>query len=250
MTLYAVRGLEKTSESFRRGLAAVAADVGADATALAAVMSFETGGSFSPSIRNPLSGAVGLIQFTRSTARQLGTTDNELADMTREQQLTWVHKYLRRVGAPGRLRTVADHYAAVFAPAFIGKPDSAPMYRTGAAYDQNKPLDANRDHIITKGEAARSVVRIYNAAKARGPLGEGGKADVAPFPAGTTGAAVAVESDVMEELKHLPARVQRFSDEVGDHLDRIEQTLDNLVRATPPKNPTQAAKAAGQDGKR
>lgn len=61
---------------------------------LAAVMDLETDGTFSPSIRNPTSKATGLIGFTNKTARRLGTTTNELAEMTAIEQLPYVRKYL------------------------------------------------------------------------------------------------------------------------------------------------------------
>ena len=172
MTLYAVRGLDQTSEAFRRGLAAVATQLDADPTALAAIISFETAGTFSPSIRNKQSGAVGLIQWIPSTARTvLGMSTDELARMTREQQLPLVLKYLRAVSRGKKLSTVSDFYAAVFGPAFIGKPDSTVMYRAPSrAYEWNKALDRDRDGKITKGEAAAPVLAIYNTARNRGPL--------------------------------------------------------------------------------
>lgn len=50
------------------------------------VMSFETGGSFSPSERNGI-GATGLIQFLPGTPRGLGTTTDQLANMSSVDQL-------------------------------------------------------------------------------------------------------------------------------------------------------------------
>jgi len=183
MTLYAVRGLDQTSEEFRRGLCAIATQLEADETALAAIMSFETGGTFSPSIRNPDSGAVGLIQWIPSTARAvLGMSTDQIARLSREEQLPLVLKYFRAVARGKRLRTVSDFYAAVFAPAFIGSPDSVVMYRAPSkAYDWNQALDWDRDGAITKGEAASPVLAIYNTARARGPLPGGEPGSTVPF---------------------------------------------------------------------
>lgn len=174
LTLYAVRGLEKTSEEFRRGLAAVATQLEADPNMLAAIISFETGGTFSPQIRNPKSGAVGLIQWIPSTARAMfGMSTDQIAKLSREEQLPLVLRYLREVSRGRRLDTVSDFYAAVFAPAFIGRPDSVVMYRAPSdAYDWNKPLDWDHDGAITKGEAATPVISIYKTALARGALPE------------------------------------------------------------------------------
>lgn len=182
MSLLAVRGLENTTEAFRRGLAAIAAQLGCDASMLAAVISFETGGTFRADIRNKQSGATGLIQFMPSTARRLGTTVEALARLTPEQQLPWVHKYLNSVSASGRLRTLSDHYAAVFAPAYIGKPEDTVMYAApSAAYEMNKVLDANKSGGITKAEAARYVASIYQTAKQRGTVPDKEPGSPVPF---------------------------------------------------------------------
>jgi hypothetical protein len=234
--LCAVRGLEKTSEAFRRGLCAIAADLDADPTALAAVMSFESG--FDPAIKNRQSGATGLIQFMPSTARRLGTTTADLARMTAEEQLSWVHKYLRSVNAQGRLRTVADHYMAVFAPAAIGKPDTATLYSTGQAYSQNSGLDLNRDHVITKGEAAARVVALYQAALARGPLPpkEGGTGDsLAPFPAGSSSSAPGDEGALT--LADLSKQLENFQDETNERLTRVDTHIAILLKQTDLTNP-------------
>jgi len=183
MTLYAVRGLDQTSEQFRRGLASVAVELDADPTMLAAIISFETGGTFSPSIRNKHSGAVGLIQWIPSTARHiLGMSTDEIGKLTREEQLPLVLKYLKTVSRGRKLATVSDFYAAVFGPKFIGSPDSTVMYRAPSkAYEWNKGLDRNRDGAITKGEAASIVNGIYKTALARGPLVDKGADHTIPF---------------------------------------------------------------------
>jgi len=58
----------------------MAGRLGAKPEHLLAVMSFETGGSFSPSETNFI-GATGLIQFIPDTARGLGTSTAQLARM-------------------------------------------------------------------------------------------------------------------------------------------------------------------------
>ena len=60
-----------------------------------AVMSFETGGSFSPGQKNQAgSGATGLIQFMPNTAKGLGTTTEELSKMNRAQQISMLRNTL------------------------------------------------------------------------------------------------------------------------------------------------------------
>ena len=83
----------KVSEGFRNKARAIAVDLGCNPDFLMAAMAFETGETFSPSIRNPQSGATGLIQFMPSTAKALGTTTNDLATMSAEDQLDFVAKF-------------------------------------------------------------------------------------------------------------------------------------------------------------
>jgi hypothetical protein len=126
---------------------------------LMACMAFESGETFSPSVRNAAgSGAIGLIQFMPATAKGLGTTSDHLADMTAEQQLEWVHRYF--LPYKGKLSRLSDVYMAILWPAAIGKPDTAPLWDASTrptTYRQNAGLDANKDLTITKGEAAAKV---------------------------------------------------------------------------------------------
>lgn len=123
---------------------------------LMACMAWESGESFSPSVRNAAgSGATGLIQFMPSTAKSLGTTVEALAAMTAEDQLRWVYFYL----APwkGKIHTLSDLYMTILWPAGVGKPESYPIFTGGIAYRQNAGLDLNKDKMVTKAEAAACV---------------------------------------------------------------------------------------------
>ena len=132
---------------------------------LMAVMSFETGGTFNPSIPNAAgSGATGLIQFMPSTARGLGTTTEALARMSRAEQMQYVEKYLSNKGVRGG--NLSDVYMAVLFPAAVGKPDDYVLFGrgamsgyTGRAYTQNRGLDSNGDGSVTKAEASAKVLR-------------------------------------------------------------------------------------------
>jgi len=144
---------------------------------LLACMSFETGKTFSPSVRNPNGSATGLIQFIESTARGLGTSTAELARMSRVGQMDFVRRYfltgpIRNVASP----TIEDLYMAILWPAAVGKPndfvlftdpgeDRAPRNATGRrtdAYWVNRGLDKNKDGRITKSEAAAKVREHIN----------------------------------------------------------------------------------------
>lgn len=164
--LLAVRGIEKLSPAGRAELVRVADRLGVPPSDLAAVISFETAGSFDPAQKNLAGGsAIGLIQFMPPTARMLGTTSRELAAMTVVEQLAYVEKYFHPVRS--RLRDASDLYMAVIAPIGIGKPPGFVLYSKGGNYSANSRLDQNKDHKITKAEAARPVQNILFAARNR-----------------------------------------------------------------------------------
>ena len=75
-------------QDFRAKVRSVAAQLKINPDWLMAIMAFETGGTFSPSVQNAAgSSATGLIQFTSATAVGLGTTTAALARMTAVEQL-------------------------------------------------------------------------------------------------------------------------------------------------------------------
>lgn len=151
----------KVSPAFRVKVHAMAARLGLEVDHLMAVMAFETGETFDPAIRNPLSGATGLIQFMPATARRLGTSTDALASMSAEEQLDWVERYFATWR--GRLGTLADTYMAVLWPRAIGKPDDYALFKEpSTAYRQNRGLDRNKDGAVTKHEAAWKVQRALD----------------------------------------------------------------------------------------
>lgn len=123
---------------------------------LLACMSFETGRSFNPAVRNRQSSATGLIQFMADTARGLGTTTEYLASLTRTQQMDWVLKYfkaspLRKVSAP----SIEDLYMAILWPVAVGQPNTYVLFKIGtASYQVNHGLDIGNKGYITKADAA------------------------------------------------------------------------------------------------
>lgn len=145
-------------------------NLGINSADLLTAISFETVGTFNPSIKNPGSTATGLIQFLESTAKGLGTTTAELAQMDRTQQMEYVEKYLRPF--KGRMKNLGDVYMAIHWPAGVGKDDSYVMYREGSNnYAANKGLDVNGDGTVTRGESLQRV---------RQSAGSGGQGGMAP----------------------------------------------------------------------
>ena len=89
---------------------------------LMAIMEIESAGTFSPSIRNSL-GYVGLIQFGKPAAQDLGTTRDKLAAMSDLEQLDYVERYFKKSKLP-KNASPSTIYTAVFMPKFINESES------------------------------------------------------------------------------------------------------------------------------
>lgn len=127
---------------------------------LMAAMAFESGETFSPSIKNAAgSGATGLIQFMPSTAKSLGTTTADLAKMSAVDQLFYVEQYFKPYAK--RIASLPDMYMAILLPKYIGQPDSSVLFSDGVAYRQNSGLDTDKDGVVTKLEAASKVTEKF-----------------------------------------------------------------------------------------
>jgi peptidoglycan hydrolase-like protein with peptidoglycan-binding domain len=172
--IIAVRGIENTSPAFRQKLVSVANNLGIEPNWLATVISFETGGKFSASVRNAAgSGATGLIQFMPSTAANMDTSTDELAAMSNVEQLDWVEKYLSPY--KGRMHNLNDVYLAIFMPSQMGKSaDSIVASEGSKVYEQNAGFDGSGKGYFTVGDITGAVRGLYNAGVNRGivPTGE------------------------------------------------------------------------------
>lgn len=105
---------------------------------------------------NPYSGAVGLIGFLPETAKKLGTSSEELKQMTVDQQLDYVYKYFKlALNNDKRIHKPADLYLAIFSPLDLGKHDSTIIGKrknhdiSKKIYHQNKALDTDNDSVIS-----------------------------------------------------------------------------------------------------
>lgn len=142
----------KLSNNKLESIARVAKNIGVSPNDLAAVISFETGGSFSPSAKNPLSSATGLIQFMSGSGgtkgAYYGMSRNQFASLSFDEQMNYVEKYFKERGfKAGQNRSVADAYTAV----------TGYGYRKGSsAYNLNKVWDSNKDGYIDKGEMVQN----------------------------------------------------------------------------------------------
>jgi hypothetical protein len=147
---------KKVSSAFKSKVIQICDDLICDPSNLMSAIAFETGESFSPSIRNRQSGATGLIQFMPKTAIGLGTTTDALAAMSAVDQLDFVRQYLKPF--KNKMNTVSDVYMTILFPVAVGKPEAFVLFKKPSrAYDQNSGLDANKDGQVTKAEAAAKV---------------------------------------------------------------------------------------------
>lgn len=145
--------------------------LGIDPDWLFTVISFETGGTFSPKVRNAAgSGAFGLIQFMPSTAQNLlktSTRDEAVAQgmamSFKDQLFKMVVPYLR---GP-KLSSLEDVYLKIFWPAAIGKPDSLVIGDSNGTdfqkkvYTQNKGFDRDGKGYLTRGDVVRKIRTLY-----------------------------------------------------------------------------------------
>lgn len=143
----------KVSPAFRAKVIDISKKLECNPNHLMAVMAFETGRTFRPSVRNQAgSSGTGLIQFMAPTARRLGTSTSELARMTPERQLDYVYKYLKPF--KGQLGTLERLYNAVLR----GSPKSGETFKRGTlAYKQNRGLDSDKNGVITPRESTARV---------------------------------------------------------------------------------------------
>ena len=143
--------------AFVEAVRAVSANNGIEPEWLMRAIAFETGHSYDPGIQNGYSRATGLIQFIPSTAKGLGTSVEELARMSRDEQMVWVDKYLKPY--KGKIKNFGDLYMAIHYPKAVGKDDTYVLYQEGTkAYTGNAGLDTNKDGAVTRAEAIAHVI--------------------------------------------------------------------------------------------
>ena len=129
-------------------------------TALMACIAFETGRTFSPSVKNAAgSGATGLIQFMPTTAKGLKTSTAELAAMSFEEQMSYVERYFKPYAS--KVKTIEDLYFAIFMPKYIGANLDSVVFNQGTiAYTQNSGFDSSKKGYITVGDITERIRRI------------------------------------------------------------------------------------------
>jgi hypothetical protein len=108
---------------------------------LANIIERESG--WNPASTNPDTKATGLIQFMPDTAKDLGTTVDQLRKMSRGEQAPYVQKFFDRVTSNGKkqLARPGDLYLFTFTPAYWNSPDDKVIFAPGTkAWVQNAGL--------------------------------------------------------------------------------------------------------------
>ncbi|MYM56920.1 Calx-beta domain-containing protein [Thalassovita mangrovi] len=147
--------------AFQQAIIDLAEKYAIPAAYLLAIMDFETAGTFSPSLQNPISGAVGLLQFTQIGISGWDVTLEQLAAMSAAQQMEWVEMYFDRYIAPGSAPSVSDLYMSVLWPVAADQPDDYVLFSEGSLYySQNAALDLDGDGEVTKLEASAAVTAL------------------------------------------------------------------------------------------
>lgn len=148
------------SDGFYSEVVAISEKVGCDPNALMAVMDAES--KILPHEENDATHAIGLIQFMPRTAKELGTSNEKLRNMSAEEQLIYVEKYLmnaKKMAKIGKNEKVDSGtlYALVFMPS---KAKQNIFATAGTkAYKLNENLDKKNDNDgkITKADLAAKV---------------------------------------------------------------------------------------------
>lgn len=123
-----------TGIGFQTKLRQIATALGVQADHLLKIMHFETAGTMDPAIRSGgNTGATGLIQFMPKIATSLGTSTEQLAQMTAEQQLDYVYQFYKANKLPPG-SSLSDIYLYTYMPAVMrsGKPDTFVLGKKGA----------------------------------------------------------------------------------------------------------------------
>lgn len=180
----AVSGIDRLSSNDLFALKVVADEIDVPIDSLVTIMSLESG--FDPQARNASTGATGVIQFIPSTARMLGTTVDDLFQMSFQQQLPYVAKFYEnnRCTGPG-FEDPGELYVCTFCPAIKGKPEDFVVGEEGVTdvvspcatsasmdtvYRQNRGLDVDGDGVLTAGNVRDKARRRLSEATGRIPI--------------------------------------------------------------------------------
>ena len=141
---------------------------------LAALINFETAGTWDPLVKNPNSSARGLIQFVDATARTLGYRDS--LDLVQKHpsissQLRGpVLRYFQNFREP--VKSKQDFYMRVFLPAYRFAAPDAVIYSDDS--EKRKKFQAANPGVVTVADYVNKLESQYKRAKVRFPSSSNG----------------------------------------------------------------------------
>lgn len=133
---------------YKQNLLRLSERLGVPANYLDAVIEIES--RRNPQARNKDTGATGIIQFMPSTARELGTTVEEIYNMSLDEQFELTYRYFITHSKGKQLNRPCDVYLVIFYPKYIGY--SLDTVFPNSVYQVNKGLDYNKNGVLTVGD--------------------------------------------------------------------------------------------------
>jgi hypothetical protein len=159
MNLIHIERVKTNREAFDAKVQSISRALGINPNWLMQAM-FQESGLDSTAV-NPISKAVGLIQFMPATATGLGTSTDALRKMSNIEQLNYVQKYLSTY--KGKIKSFVDLYMCIFFPVAIGKPGDFVLETRNLSAEkiakQNGIYDLNKDGKITKAEVEAAILK-------------------------------------------------------------------------------------------
>jgi hypothetical protein len=210
-----------SNDAFQKKLEEVAKRLKVSKADLLGIMKHESG--LNPHAVNPYTGATGLIQFMPTTAKRLGTSVQELRNMSAIEQLNYVEKFYRPVA--GRAKDIGDLYMFTFLPAVVGKPNNYVIGAKGsgksiyglsqdALYRQNAGFDKDKKGYYTVGDVK---ARIAKYSTSKGKL----KEDTASRKVESKTPSIKMESTPLD--KDIP--IEEYSEIKYNPVEKVEQPV-------------------------
>lgn len=139
-----------TREEMRAKIEEVAQTIGTNAEWLDALINFETGGTYSPTIKNPMSSARGLIQITDGAARDIGFDSsldavNRYPTFNAQMDNVVLPYFVMQINRHGPLDTKQRLYMSVFYPAYMDNPPDTTFSDSIRAV--NPGIDTVQDYV-------------------------------------------------------------------------------------------------------
>ena len=151
---------QKFEPGFSAKVEEVAKNLNCDPNDLLAIMYSECG--LNPNHIEKSTRAVGLIQFMPATAKSLGYTTEEIANMSATDQLDLVEKYVKNCNYYNKDQELdaGTLYSIMFLP---GRANKDVLATKGESYyNYNAGLDLNKDGVITKQDLANRLDQKYD----------------------------------------------------------------------------------------